>query len=90
MKAEFIVSDLQNPRVTNDTGLRVPLKILPPLPTPSPLSEEIGVEFGKMTGESIISDPKSPRKPNVEFLKFDYHIIRTEKAITAFSLRRFH
>jgi len=56
--------------VTNHTGLRVPLKILPPLPPPSPLSEETGVEFGKMKAEFIISDLISPRIPNLEFLKF--------------------
>jgi len=75
--------------VTNHTGLRVPLKILPPLPPPSPLSEKIGVEFGKMKAEFIISDLKSPHIPNLEFLKFDHHIMPTEKAIAAFSLRRF-
>jgi len=40
MKAGFIISDLKNPYVTYDTGLRVPLKISPPLPHPSSLYEE--------------------------------------------------
>jgi len=75
--------------VTNDTGLRVPLKILPPLPRLSPLSEEIGVELGKMKAEFIISDLQSSRIPNLELVKFDNHIMPPEKAIAAFSLRRF-
>jgi len=75
--------------VTTDTGLRAPLKISPPLPHISPLYEGMGVEFGKMKAAFIISDLKSPRIPNSEFLKFDNHIMPTEKAIAAFILRRF-
>jgi len=50
--------------VTNHTGLRVPLKIVPPLPPPSSLSKEKGVEFGKMEAEFIISDLKNPEVTN--------------------------
>jgi len=38
----------------------IPLKFSPPLPPPSPFSEKIGVEFGKMKAEFIISDFINP------------------------------
>jgi len=46
--------------VTNDTGLRISLKILPALPPPSPLYEVIGVEFRKIKAGFIISDLENP------------------------------